>query len=119
VRGGGAAVTLEALRELSDPRILVSAVETFLRHTPQLIERIEAALSEEEPAELARAAHALKSSALALGAQRLSGVCKELERLGREGATKEAASKRDELREADRDVRAALELELRRARDAH
>ncbi len=115
----GGVVTLGALRRLDDPTILVTAVETFLRHTPQLIERIEAALAEDEPAELARAAHALKSSALALGAERLGGVCKELERLGREGATKEAASKREDLRQADREVRAALELELREARDAH
>jgi signal transduction histidine kinase/CheY-like chemotaxis protein len=107
-----AGVDFEPLRRTMRPAVLQSALRAYLAHTPVVIDRLEAALRDADPTSLERAAHALKSSALALGATDLSARCGELEGLGRSGSMKEATHKVSELLSAERSVRAAVHGEL-------
>ena len=61
--------------ELGDPAIVVSLVETFLGE----LERRRAAISGDDPEQIAREAHTLKSSARLLGAVHLAIACELVE----------------------------------------
>jgi CheY-like chemotaxis protein/HPt (histidine-containing phosphotransfer) domain-containing protein len=86
----GAAVvnlrTIEALRELDDGRMeLVSQlVSGFLASAEAEFERIARAATTDDLTALREAAHALKSSAAHLGAERLAGCYRLLEQCARE-----------------------------------
>jgi signal transduction histidine kinase/DNA-binding response OmpR family regulator len=86
----GAAVvnlrTIEALRELDDGRMeLVSQlVSGFLASAEAEFERVARAATADDMAALRDAAHALKSSAANLGAERLAGCYRLLEQCARE-----------------------------------
>jgi PAS domain S-box-containing protein len=82
-----AAVNLDALRaqlraagaEGSLDRI----VDTFLESVPERVAALKAALGDGTPASVARAAHAFKSSAAAIGAQPLAALLQDIETAGR------------------------------------
>ncbi len=61
-------------------------IGAYLDHSPSLLGSLRAALDQGSAADLGRAAHALKSSSANLGARRLSGLARELERRARGGA---------------------------------
>jgi CheY-like chemotaxis protein/HPt (histidine-containing phosphotransfer) domain-containing protein len=77
---------LARLRELETdvPGLVADVVSVFLRETPDRIERIQAALKSGDLPGLESAAHGLKGSAGAVGAQRLAQLCEAIERHGRE-----------------------------------
>ena len=61
-------------------------VRLFGSKAPVLIEDLHRAIRDRDTEGMARVAHALKSSSLQLGAERMGEICRELERLGREGS---------------------------------
>jgi signal transduction histidine kinase/CheY-like chemotaxis protein/HPt (histidine-containing phosphotransfer) domain-containing protein len=79
---------LDAIRSI-DPvrgdRILARVASAWLDTAPAQLDALRKALASGDAGALRDPAHALKSSSANLGAQRLSQVVRELERLGRDG----------------------------------
>jgi CheY-like chemotaxis protein/HPt (histidine-containing phosphotransfer) domain-containing protein len=94
--------TLHALREL-DPEggtgLMRSLLATYIEDSMRQMARIDAALASDEPVEVARSAHALKSSSANVGADGLSVLFRELEQMGRESRTTEARSLQGRIRD--------------------
>ena len=92
---------LEALREL-DPEggmgLAHQIMQTFLESAQQRVDHIEQAIASGDSETLGQAAHALKSSTANVGAETLSGLYKQLEKLGREHRINEANDLLDEVR---------------------
>jgi HPt (histidine-containing phosphotransfer) domain-containing protein len=65
----------------------------FLEDTPKRLAELREAMDQGDSEKLERAAHTLKSSSANLGAMVLSGMCKELETMGRAGTVEGAAEK--------------------------
>jgi signal transduction histidine kinase/DNA-binding response OmpR family regulator len=80
--------TLDSIREL-DPAggmdLVKKILRIFVQSADECVRRMENAMLQRDCAELSHAAHALKSSAANAGAETLSGACRQLERLAREG----------------------------------
>jgi signal transduction histidine kinase/DNA-binding response OmpR family regulator len=83
--------SLRALEEQSSPDLVSGVVDAYLASSEELERELREATATDAPERLARAAHKLKSSSAQLGALRLASLCKELEALGRSGATAGAA----------------------------
>lgn len=87
--------TLHALREL-DPEggtgLMRSLLATYIEDSVRHMARIDAALASDDLVEVARSAHALKSSSANVGADGLSVFFRELEQMGRESRVGEARS---------------------------
>lgn len=94
---------LEALREI-DPAggmgLAYEIMRTFLDASGERVGHIEQAIVSGDSTMLSQAAHALKSSAANVGAETLSGLYRELERLGRENRIDEARMLINEVRRA-------------------
>jgi len=94
---------LEALREL-DPAggmgLAHEIMRIFLESSRERVDHIEQAIVTGDSTILGQAAHALKSSAANVGAETLSGLYRELEKLGREKRIDEARMLIDEVRKA-------------------
>jgi HPt (histidine-containing phosphotransfer) domain-containing protein len=75
---------LRALDRKGGPSRLVRAVSRFLEVAPALAASVKAAADNGDAEALWRAAHSLKSSAAALGAQALSKRCAEIEARARD-----------------------------------
>jgi histidine phosphotransfer protein HptB len=69
----------------SDPVVMVELLESFLDETPLLLQRLRTAMKAGDAAELAMAAHTLKSTARDFGAARLTDYCQDLESQCRQG----------------------------------
>ncbi len=70
---------LKEMVGIANPEMLAELIETFLEDAPLLIGEMKAALDEQDPHQLNRAAHTLKASSAAFGATVLAGLCQELE----------------------------------------
>jgi PAS domain S-box-containing protein len=70
--------------ELDDPSLVVTVVATYRRELPGRVAGIEDAARSSDFEELGAIAHTLKSTSAAVGAERLSRLCKELEQLARD-----------------------------------
>ncbi len=92
---------LESLREL-DPEggmgLAHEIMHTFLKSAQQRVDHIELAIASGDSKMLGQAAHALKSGTANVGAETLSGLYKQLEKLGREQRIDEARDLLDEVR---------------------
>ena len=92
---------LEALREI-DPDggmgLAHQIVQTFLDSAQQRVDHVEQAIASGDSEMLGQAAHALKSSTANVGAETLSGLYKQLEKLGREQRIDDARDLLDEVR---------------------
>jgi HPt (histidine-containing phosphotransfer) domain-containing protein len=80
--------SLDAIRFLQQPGgpdLLSELIDTYFTSSAPLLERIREAVAGENPQELMKAAHSLKSSSAYLGALSLTELCKEMETLGRNG----------------------------------
>lgn len=60
-------------------------IQTYLNEAPGALDNLKTALTKSAPAELARAAHSLKSSSRLLGASYLAFVAQELETQSKSG----------------------------------
>lgn len=79
------------------------ALTLFGTHSPEALARLDRAVAAGEAGEIRRAAHALKSMSLNVGARRISSVCGEIERRAAAGS----------------DVAGAFDALLAEARAAH
>jgi len=99
---------LRAVHPERGNRIVARAVGSFLGNTPLLLDRLAKAMAADDAVELHQGAHALKSSAAQLGAQRLSMLAREIEQHGRDGSLELAGSLVDAAFVEYERVRAAL-----------
>ena len=109
---------IESLREIE---ALEEAVETYLETAPELIEKIESAITRPDAEQLKPAAHSLKSISGTLGALTLFELCEQLETKARETLEKgvplseEINTIYDKIRAELDWVKAALQLEVKRS----
>jgi two-component system, sensor histidine kinase and response regulator len=94
---------LDQFREL-DPSgglsLVKQIMQVYLDTSGDLVHQVEQAIAAGDADGLRRSAHSLKSSSANVGAEKLSGLFRELEALGREGRLADAASLLDEMRQA-------------------
>ncbi|MGO8856679.1 MAG: response regulator [Steroidobacteraceae bacterium] len=77
--------TIRALDPSGGMDLVKRILGIFLQSTDESVRRMESAILERDAAQLSRTAHALKSCSSNVGAETLSGLYRQLERLGREG----------------------------------
>ena len=106
------AQVLRNLREAGggDEEFIRELAALYLEDAPARLAHIREAVQEGDGAQLANAAHALKSSSGNIGASAVRDLCGELESLGRNGTMNHAAAKMQQL---EREY-ARVEDELRR-----
>ena len=101
---------LDIIASLQPPgsdNILRKVILLYLDSSPALMKSVREAVEGTDFDALHRAAHTLKSSSASLGALAFSGMCKDLEMMGR-----------DKTLEGAKDRLSALEHEYKRVRDA-
>jgi PAS domain S-box-containing protein len=106
---------LDELRKLQmdgEPDIVQELGGMFLDRAPARINAMKDALARGDAGSLKREAHNLKSSSANLGALRLSGLCKDLEILGRSGELQGAQELMEKAEAEFERVRTALESEI-------
>ena len=62
-----------------DRGFLRELVETYMADSPSLIAELRAGVAADDAASARRAAHTLKSTSASFGAERLSGLCRQIE----------------------------------------
>ena len=80
---------LERLRRLQRPNkpdLVGRVIDSYLLDAPKLLDQMRNAISEQNPENLYRSAHKLKSGSADVGAQRLAATCKALEAMGRQNS---------------------------------
>ena len=77
---------IRALQREGQPSILDKVINIYFQSSPELIEKMDEALSQGEAGAevLQRSAHTLKTASANLGASRLAELCKQMEMAGRE-----------------------------------
>jgi CheY-like chemotaxis protein len=93
-----------------DPAFVAELIDTFLDDAPQLLADLRQALEQGDAAKLRLTAHSLKSNSAEFGALTFSGLCQELEALGKAGTLAGAADLVSQLEEVYEKVRLALEM---------
>ncbi|MEA2678183.1 MAG: two-component system, sensor histidine kinase [Chloroflexota bacterium] len=83
-----------------DDDFMRDLINTFLAEEPANLELVAAAAARGDAEAIVRPAHTLKSSAAAIGAARLSAICRQIEFAGREGRTTELAALTEDAQEA-------------------
>ncbi|MHB8772183.1 MAG: response regulator [Syntrophales bacterium] len=104
-----ALAAIVALQPPGGEDILKKVVALYLDSSLPLMQGLGEALAGKNAEAFTRAVHTLKSSSAYLGALTFSGMCKELEMLGRAGELEGAVSRRAALDAEYARVRAALE----------
>ena len=110
--------TLEALRALpvrGSQTMLSRVAATYLSDSERLLDAIERAVAAGQAADLARAAHAWRSSNGNVGALALMNLCRELETCARAGDLSSAQALLTQLRQVYAQVGEELRGELRRS----
>lgn len=88
----------ETLDQLSsdlggDPEPVRDLIQSYLHEAPIALARVKSAIDRGNPADLAAAAHSLKSSSAMLGATGVSSLAVDLEKIGRSGTLTGASEK--------------------------
>jgi HPt (histidine-containing phosphotransfer) domain-containing protein len=83
-----------------DPAFVADIVDNYLASCPQLLDGMREAAATQQPTDMARLAHQLKSSSAWLGADHLAELCREIESSARTG-TLEGVSERLRLVERE------------------
>ncbi len=99
------------LRELEapgSPGFLGRLIDVFLLESGVQMARLRAALENQDAPRFERAAHLLKGSSGHLGAERMSGLCKQLQSVARTADWGRATELLPDLEEEYRDVRFEL-----------
>lgn len=103
---------LDSYRVLQDegqPDVVTEFIDVFLEDLPTRVARLRMAVGSRNPAELKSAAHALKGSAASVGAVVVSGLCAQIEAIGRAGS---ATGTEELMTQLDPEItRATIELE--------
>ena len=114
-RGGNPILDLESfrttMREAGAEDAVDGILDTFVDTSDERLAALTKGMEAGDAAEIARAAHAFKSAAGAIGARRLAGVLQDIEKAGRGGSVERArrqlALARSETEAAVQSVRAA------------
>ena len=88
---------------------LIEFIDTFLDGVPKMLGEMQQSLDDGDAESLRRAAHTFKSNSAALGAARLSELCKELEHLGKNGELDGVPDKVMQVQQELEPVKSALE----------
>jgi DNA-binding response OmpR family regulator len=102
---------LRNIAALGRPELLDSLIELYLQHSPALLAGIETAASGMQPAVLADALHAFRSSTANLGGTRLALLVKECETLVRGGGIASAVPMIRRIRSEHQEFCTALDRE--------
>ncbi|MCP5196150.1 MAG: response regulator [Gammaproteobacteria bacterium] len=94
------------------PNLVSRLIGLYLQGTPLLIEQMKQSCNNNDFAALRMVAHTLKSSSANLGAMRMQGLCKDLERLARVGLVPNAIKYVDEIHHEFMIVQTALQDRL-------
>lgn len=89
--------TLRQLTPPGEPDVLTEVLQMFLQEFPTRLQMLRNAWASGNIQEVCRAAHSLKGSAGNIGAQRLYGVCAQLDDKGRSGEVSQLAPLVDAL----------------------
>ncbi len=91
-----------------DQAFLIEFIDTFLKGVPKMLGEMKQSLDDGNAEGLRRAAHTFKSNTAALGAARLSELCKELEHFGKSGELDDAPDKVAQVQQELEPVKSAL-----------
>ena len=91
--------------------IITKVIDSYLEDAPQLLQAINAAITQGNATALLNAAHTLKSTSATLGATKLSQLYKDLEIMGRAGTTSDALVLASQVKAEYARVQAALQIE--------
>jgi signal transduction histidine kinase/DNA-binding response OmpR family regulator/HPt (histidine-containing phosphotransfer) domain-containing protein len=99
---------IRALSPTNGEALLERVLQAFLSDTPAHLHTIRLAIASDNPAQLRKAAHSLKSSSANVGAHALAQRCKEVEQLGRNNTTAGAAALLADMERSFQAARQAL-----------
>jgi len=85
--------TFEALQEAMGADFINELVQAYFEETPQLLSKLQQALSKKDCDAFRLAAHSIKSTSNSFGALQLGALAKELEMMGREARLEGASGK--------------------------
>lgn len=85
---------------LGDPDFTIELIDIMLEDGAERVRQMRAALMADRPSELGRVAHALKGSALNIGALQLAALCAEIDNAVRIGGSTVAEDKIAEVESA-------------------
>ncbi|MRW94522.1 response regulator [Duganella sp. FT80W] len=105
---------IRALNPANGDALLERVLHAFLNDTPGQLHTIRLAIASDNPGQLRKAAHSLKSSSANVGALALAQRCKEMEQLGRNQTTAGAAPLLAEMERSFQAARQALGTILER-----
>jgi HPt (histidine-containing phosphotransfer) domain-containing protein len=88
---------LRSLQGEGETDLIAELFETFRGDAPTLIAAMRTAATHGNAEQLKQAAHSLKGSSASLGANPLSALCAEVEKMGRAGSMTGAAEKVDQI----------------------
>jgi signal transduction histidine kinase/CheY-like chemotaxis protein/HPt (histidine-containing phosphotransfer) domain-containing protein len=103
---------IRALQRDGDPDLVGKVIQLYLHDAPKLKEAMAEAVTQRNADGLRRAAHTFKSSSANVGALGLAELCKELERMGKEGKLENLAKVLAGVEEEYKRVVEALEKEV-------
>ena len=111
---GNGVLDAEAIKRLEhlaggDKTFLIDFIDTFLDGAPKMVGDLKQSLEAGDVDTLRRVAHTLKSNSAALGASRLSELCRELEELGKKESLEDAPEKIDLVELEFKPIKAVLE----------
>ena len=102
---------LRALQSEGEADFAQEMIDLYLSNVPLLIDSIRQAIDQNLPPQLQHAAHTLKGSSASLGAQQMSALCMELEKLGRSGTVEGATALLAELERVFDRVKVAFQFQ--------
>lgn len=105
---------LRELREPGQPDPVAELIDLFLADAPNRLQALTGAVGDNDAGRIKAAAHALKGSAINLGAQRLAGCCAALESNAREGRLDDADQRLNQIKRELEQLRELLIEERQR-----
>jgi two-component system sensor histidine kinase/response regulator len=105
---------IRSLQRSGKPDLLGTVIELYLSDCPGVMNALRAAIESGNGEQVRQYAHRMKSGSANLGANRMAGLCRELEQLGRSGATGAAMPLLQQAEAEFRRVVVALQAECRR-----
>jgi signal transduction histidine kinase/CheY-like chemotaxis protein len=113
------ATVMDDLRSRQRPdgrSMLARVLELFQSSTPELLAQLQAAVAAQDAALVRDAAHALKGSALGLGARPMASLCEQIEADARRGSLSGAGALAEQLQHEYQRACRAAEAELKASR---
>ncbi|BCW97153.1 MAG: Hpt domain-containing protein [Fimbriimonadales bacterium] len=95
-----------------DSEFIAEILDDFVSQTPELMEQIAIALAQGDAAAVGRAAHTLKGSARAVGADAFAAIAFELEQAGKQGNLTDAPEAMHRLQDYWQSLEAYLHEQL-------